>query len=107
MISRGRLDEAQKIIEKYNKLFSISPTLDAESLTSPLTLPESPITLKTNKGFFHRNFESIKILFLHSNLRKKILIMYFIHYVTSAVSYSLGMEFQFIKFIIAYNLISL
>ncbi|XP_057338099.1 organic cation transporter protein-like [Microplitis mediator] len=89
LISRGRLDEAQKIIEKYHKLFSISPTLETENLMAALTSLESPIILKTNKGFLHRNFESLKILFLHPDFRKKILIMYFIHYVTTAVSYSL------------------
>ncbi|XP_057338100.1 organic cation transporter protein-like [Microplitis mediator] len=90
LISQNRLDEAQQIIEKYHKSFMI-PTHIEGNPTNERTLSssDSPATLNESKGFFYRNFKSVKFLFTHSDLRKKILIMYLTNYVTAVVSYSL------------------
>lgn len=56
--------------------------------------PETPTKLEEKKCFFNRDFESLKILFSDSILRKNILIVYFIAYATAAVSYSLGKKFN-------------
>ncbi|KAH0568645.1 hypothetical protein KQX54_021333 [Cotesia glomerata] len=92
LISQNRYDEAQKIIEKYCKSFVMTQTPAAENQTNDSTLSSSECspTLEEKKGFFMRNSESLRILFTQSDLRKKILFMYFSYYVTSVISYSLA-----------------
>lgn len=84
LVSQNRHDEAQKIIEKYFGSLEMPPMSTVENST--INFKSSSLNKK--KDFFYRNFESIRILF--TDFRKKILIMYFISYVTAAVCYSLS-----------------
>ncbi|CAD6232045.1 GSCOCG00001717001-RA-CDS [Cotesia congregata] len=89
LISQGRHDEAQKIIQKYcGSTVTIPICMTIENLSTKPP-PETPTKLKEKTSFFNRDFESLKILFSDSILRKNILIVYFIAYATAAVSYSL------------------
>ncbi|XP_057339236.1 organic cation transporter protein-like isoform X2 [Microplitis mediator] len=99
LISQNRHDEAQKIIEKYHKSFVMTPISIVGSSTNEPTMSsgECDETLNENKSFFHRNFESLRILFTHSDLRKKIIIMNFSYYVTTAASYSLAFNVENLK----------
>ncbi|XP_044576233.1 organic cation transporter protein-like isoform X1 [Cotesia glomerata] len=89
LISQNRYDEAQKIIERYDKSFVEPPTYSIENPTFNFSAPKSLETIKKNKGFFYRNFESLIILFTTSDLRRKILVMFFTFYVTMIVDYIL------------------
>ncbi|CAD6232049.1 GSCOCG00001719001-RA-CDS [Cotesia congregata] len=83
LISQNRYDEAQKIIEKYRKVF-ITPAL--------IATPSSEVEIKKNKkdkNSTQQYFKSVKILFLDPNLRNKLLTMYYLFFVTISVSYCL------------------
>ncbi|XP_057339224.1 organic cation transporter protein-like [Microplitis mediator] len=91
LISQNRHDEAQKIIDKHHKSFVMTSTSNIESPTSEprISSVECNEKLEDRKGFFHRNFESLKILFTNSDLRKKTFIVDFSYYVTATGSYIL------------------
>ncbi|KAH0568643.1 hypothetical protein KQX54_021331 [Cotesia glomerata] len=91
LISQNRFDEAQKIIEKYHKSFVMTPnnSLEDSKTDDKFSLSKLPNIKQENDGFFHRNVESLRTLLMQSDLRKKILIMYFSYYVTAATSYAL------------------
>ncbi|KAH0568653.1 organic cation transporter protein-like [Cotesia glomerata] len=78
LISQNRLDEAQKIIEKYRKV-TISPSLLTESLPlTSLPMEHSLVTEeKHRKNCMERYLGNIGILFTDPIYRKKILIMYY------------------------------
>lgn len=96
MISQNRHDEAQKIVDKYHKSFVMSSISVIESPANEprISSVECNEKLEDNKGFFHRNFESLKILFTDSELRKKTFIVDFSYYVTATGSYILGKIFD-------------
>ncbi|XP_008550387.1 organic cation transporter protein [Microplitis demolitor] len=91
LISQNRHDEAQKIVDKYHKSFVMSSISVIESPANEprISSVECNEKLEDNKGFFHRNFESLKILFTDSELRKKTFIVDFSYYVTATGSYIL------------------
>ncbi|XP_053597549.1 organic cation transporter protein-like [Microplitis demolitor] len=91
LISQNRHDEAQKIIEKYHKSFVMTPISIVGNSTNEPTMSsgECHQTPKENKSFFHRNFESLKILFTHPDLRKKMIIMNFSYYSACTASFAL------------------
>lgn len=92
LISQNRFDEAQKIIEKYHKSFVMTPnnSLEDSKTDDKFSISKFPNIKQENKGFFQQNVESLRILLTQSDLRKKILIMYFSYYVTAATSYALS-----------------
>ncbi|CAD6232068.1 GSCOCG00001729001-RA-CDS [Cotesia congregata] len=92
LIAQNRYDEAQKIIEKYHKSFAttLSSSEENKKKESQLSsIANIPVLPKKEGSFFRRNFGSLGILLTTSDLRRKILVMYFSYYVTTVVSLSL------------------
>ncbi|KAH0568644.1 hypothetical protein KQX54_021332 [Cotesia glomerata] len=98
LIAQNRYDEAQKIIEKYHKSFAMTLSSSEENkkkesqLSSIANIPvikNISAPPKKEGSFFRRNFGSLGILLTTSDLRRKILFMYFSYYVTTVVSLSL------------------
>ncbi|CAG5107093.1 Similar to Orct: Organic cation transporter protein (Drosophila melanogaster) [Cotesia congregata] len=90
LISQNRLDEAQKIIEKYRKV-SISPGLLTESLPlKSLSIKQSiAAEEKRQESCMKRYLGNIGIFLADPIFRKKILIMYFSFFVCLMTSFYL------------------
>ncbi|XP_057339223.1 organic cation transporter protein-like [Microplitis mediator] len=99
LISQNRHDEARKIIEKYHKSFVMTPISMVGNSTNELTMSsgECHETPNENKSCFHRNFESLRILFTHPDLRKKMIIMNFSYYSACTASFSLTLGVDYFK----------
>ncbi|KAH0568650.1 organic cation transporter protein-like [Cotesia glomerata] len=85
LLSQSRHEEAQKIVEKYSKTSKTTALIPASSnLSSSLSENED-----TKKKGLKKCFGKTKILFADSILRKKILIMYYLFFITLSVGYCL------------------
>ena len=96
LISQNRRQEAQKIIQNsYERMHQESPkVLEAFPDSSDVlnSSPEFPATKSTKekKGMIRSNLKSLGILFSHSDLRKRVFIMYFSWMTSSLCYYAIG-----------------
>lgn len=99
LISKGRRDEARDIIEKpYGEIIQDNARISISTVESTVMKSINLTSERKEKiNSFYRNFQSLKLLCSHPELRKRAAIMSFCWLVASMAYYVLGDYYFYIQ----------